>query len=84
MFGYRALNHDLDSATGEFWVVTHPSESCTESDILFKTTVSGLALQIKGGLQECMIVKITKDERKAKYAADILIEARNRLKEIAA
>lgn len=58
---------------GNFWVVTVPDKFSIMEDILFKTDVFGLALQLRGGLNGSEIWGIYKNELKASKEAEKLL-----------
>ena len=58
-----------------FWVVTNPTKDSTLNDVVFKTDLRGMMLQVGGGLRERDIAGIYKNENTAKIKGHKLLHA---------
>ena len=57
-----------------FYVVTFPTPNSVLEDICFKTTLKGLQLQFKGGLDHADVYGIYFTQKKAEIVANGLLE----------
>jgi len=62
-------NKENEDEIGTLWVVTKAQNNSELIDILFKSSVKGMMVQGKGGLELDDIIVITKDYNKAKMIA---------------
>ena len=61
-------------AVGKFWVVTMPTRLSTVPDICFESSVAGMMLQARGGLDTDAILGIYRSEQEAQDVAERLID----------
>jgi len=70
--GFIPVNIRIDEVY-KFWVVTYPTPDSELIDILFQTTIPGIMLQTKGGLQIEEIAGIFKTKEPAEKMARHLL-----------
>ena len=58
---------------GKFWVVTKPSEQSCLIDILFESTINGMANQYRGGLKEDEVLMFTHSKERAERMAKMQV-----------
>jgi hypothetical protein len=65
----------VDADVPSFWVVINPTKDSTYNDIVFKSNLKGMMLQVGGGMRERDIASIYKNEQSAKVKGHKLLHA---------